>query len=155
MAARHTPGMIGHRVSWTGGPGSSAGIRILGFPIAVAWKFFDDSGAISRPRWTYYGFISLFPLLILISTILSVVLVSNPGLQREIISRRCRQVPVIGDQPATPVALGGPAGVVIGSTVSIYGALGVGNALQYAMKRSGRCRAAPRPNPILTRAGVC
>ncbi|HNQ08564.1 MAG TPA: YihY/virulence factor BrkB family protein, partial [Tetrasphaera sp.] len=145
-------GMIGHVSVVDRVDGFQRRHPVLGFPIAVAWKFFDDSGGYLAALLTYYGFISLFPLLILISTILSVVLVNDPGLQQEIIESALRQVPVIGDQLGDPRSLsGGPAGVVIGSAVSIYGALGVGNALQYAMNTIWSVPRNSRPNPILTR----
>lgn len=126
---------------------------VLGFPIAVAWKFFDDSGGYLAALLTYYGFISLFPLLILITTILSVILVNNPGLQERIIESALSQVPVVGDQLGDPKSLsGGPTGVLIGSAVSIYGALGAGNALQYAMNTIWSVPRNSRPNPLLSRA---
>jgi len=125
---------------------------VLGFPLAVAWKFFDDSGGYLAALLTYYGFISLFPLLILISTILSVVLVNNPDLQQRIIESAVRQVPVVGDQLGDPKSLsGGPVGVIVGSAASIYGALGVGNALQYAMNTIWSVPRNSRPNPLLSR----
>lgn len=126
---------------------------VLGFPIAVAWKFFDDSGGYLAALLTYYGFVSLFPLLILITTILSVILVNNPGLQERIIESALSQVPVVGDQLGDPKSLsGGPTGVLIGSAVSIYGALGAGNALQYAMNTIWSVPRNSRPNPLLSRA---
>jgi membrane protein len=45
-----------------------------GFPLAVAYKYFDDFGAYLAALLTYYGFVSLFPLLLLLSTILGFVL---------------------------------------------------------------------------------
>lgn len=126
---------------------------VLGFPIAVAWKFFDDSGGYLAALLTYYGFVSLFPTLILITTILSVVLVNNPELQERIIDSALSQVPVVGDQLGDPKSLsGGPAGVIIGSAVAIYGALGAGNALQYAMNTIWSVPRNSRPNPLLSRA---
>ena len=35
---------------------------VLGFPIAVVYKFFDDQGVYLAALITYYGFLSLFPL---------------------------------------------------------------------------------------------
>ena len=47
---------------------------VLGFPLAVVYKFFDDFGGYLAALITYYGFLSLFPLLLLFSTILGLVL---------------------------------------------------------------------------------
>jgi uncharacterized BrkB/YihY/UPF0761 family membrane protein len=35
------------------------------FPLAVAYRFFDDFGTYLAALLTYYGFVSLFPLLLL------------------------------------------------------------------------------------------
>ena len=47
---------------------------LLGFPIAVLYKFLDDQGVYLAALIAYYGFVSLFPLLLLLSTILGFVL---------------------------------------------------------------------------------
>ncbi len=46
------------------------GHRWLGFPLAVIYKFGDDQGLYLAALITYYGFLSLFPLLLLLVTIL-------------------------------------------------------------------------------------
>ena len=127
--------------------------RVLGFPIGVLYKFFDDAGGYMAALLTYYGFVCVFPLLLLIATILSVVLRNNPTLQQQILESAISQIPVVGDQLGDPQSLsGGTAGVVLGATVAIYGVLGVGNALQYAMNTIWAVPRNSRPNPFLTRA---
>ena len=39
----------------------------VGFPLAVAYKFVDDQGVYLAALMTYYGFLSLFPLLLLLA----------------------------------------------------------------------------------------
>ena len=51
---------------------------VAGFPIAVLYKYFDDDGPYLAALITYYGFLSLFPLLLLGSTILGFILAGNP-----------------------------------------------------------------------------
>ena len=41
-----------------------------GFPIAVVYKYVDDQGSYLAALVTYYGFLSLFPLLLLLSSLL-------------------------------------------------------------------------------------
>lgn len=126
---------------------------VLGFPIGVLYKFFDDAGGYMAALLTYYAFVCVFPLLLLIATILSVVLSNNPTLQQQILESALRQIPVVGDQLRDPGSLsGGPAGVIVGVLVSLYGVLGVGNALQYAMNTIWAVPRNSRPNPFLTRA---
>jgi uncharacterized BrkB/YihY/UPF0761 family membrane protein len=55
--------------------------RWLGFPIAAVYKFSDDQGPYLAALITYYGFLSLFPLLLLLVTILGFALDGNPQLQ--------------------------------------------------------------------------
>lgn len=126
--------------------------RVLGFPIAVIYKFFDDSGAYLAALMTYYGFVSLFPLLLLLSTLLSVVLRNNPGLQQYIVESAASQFPVVGKQLQDPKSLsGGVGGVVAGIAFATYGGLGVGQAVQYAMNTAWAVPRNERPNPIFAR----
>src|SRR3712207_8349248 len=50
---------------------------VAGFPIAVVYKYVDDSGPYLAALITYYAFVSLFPLLLLMSTILGHLLRSE------------------------------------------------------------------------------
>jgi membrane protein len=59
---------------------------VLGFPFAVIKKYVDDNGAREAALITYYGFLSIFPLLLLGVAILSRVLAGNPDLRRRLIS---------------------------------------------------------------------
>ena len=125
---------------------------VLGFPLGVLYKFFDDFGGYLAALITYYAFVSLFPLLLLLATILSIVLRNRPDLQQEIIDSALSQFPVVGEHLGNPTALsGGPGGVVVGILVSVYGGLGVGNAVQYALNTVWTIPRNSRPNPITAR----
>jgi uncharacterized BrkB/YihY/UPF0761 family membrane protein len=87
--------------------------RAAGFPIAVVYKYVDDSGPYLAALITYYAFVSLFPLLLLLSTILGHVLAGDPELQQRVIDSALSQFPVVGDQLGEPRGLsGGTLGVV-------------------------------------------
>ena len=58
---------------------------VLGFPYAVVKKYGDDDGGREAALITYYGFLSIFPLLLLGVAILSRVLVASPDLQQRLI----------------------------------------------------------------------
>lgn len=123
-----------------------------GFPIAVVYKFVDDQGSYLAALITYYGFLSLFPLLLLLTSILGVVLANNPHLQQEILQSALRQFPVIGSELGSPASLGGGVtAIVIGSLTALYGALGVAQATQNAMNQIWAVPRARRPNPITAR----
>jgi uncharacterized BrkB/YihY/UPF0761 family membrane protein len=123
-----------------------------GFPLAVIYKYFDDYGSYLAAQLTYYGFVSLFPLLLLFSTILGFVLAGDQSLQREVLSSALQQFPVIGQDLARPKHLGGgPIGLVVGIAGSLYGGLGVAQAFQYASNTVWAVPRNNRPNPLRAR----
>src|ERR1700710_2273499 len=69
----------------------------LGFPLAVIYKFTDDQGPFLAALLTYYGFLSLFPLLLLLTTILGYLLQHDPHLQMRILDSALGQFPLIGN----------------------------------------------------------
>ncbi|MBT0566817.1 YihY/virulence factor BrkB family protein [Williamsia sp. CHRR-6] len=126
--------------------------RPLGFLIAVIYKFVDDLGGFLAALITYYAFLSLFPLLLLLTTGLSLVLANNPDLQRSLLDSALGDMPIIGEQLSRPRQLsGGTAGVVVGSLLALYGASGVGQAVQNAMNTVWSVPRMQRPNPFMSR----
>ncbi len=123
-----------------------------GFPLAVVYKYFDDFGAYLAALLTYYGFVSLFPLLLLLSTILGFVLAGDQRLQHEVLTSALHQFPVIGGDLARPKRLGGgPVGLVVGIAGGLYGGLGVAQAFQYASNTAWGVPRNNRPNPLQAR----
>jgi membrane protein len=59
---------------------------VLGFSYAVVKKYGDDAGAREAALITYYGFLSIFPLLLLGVAVLSRVLASHPDLRERLIA---------------------------------------------------------------------
>ena len=59
---------------------------VLGFPYAVVKKFGDDEGGREAALITYYGFLSIFPLLLLGVAVLSRVLADHPDLRQRLIA---------------------------------------------------------------------
>ena len=126
--------------------------RVLGLPIAVFYKFFDDQGGNLAALVAYYAFLSLFPLLLVLSTVLGLVLDGHPGLQRDVLDSALGQFPALGDDLRTPGRIGGGTlGLVVGLVVALYGGLGVASALQNAMNVAWTVRRNERPNPFKLR----
>ena len=126
--------------------------RWLGLPIAVIYKFFDDQGVYLGVLITHYAFLSIFPLLLISSSVLGFVLRGNPELQDRILASALRQFPVIGEQLGRPEGLrGSAAAIVVGTIAAIYGALGVSLAVQNAMNIAWAVPRNQRPNPIQIR----
>jgi len=124
-----------------------------GFPLAVAYKYFDDSGGYLAALITYYGFLSLFPLLLLASTILGIVLAGDPHAQQTILHSALSQFPIIGDQLKEPNRIGGGlVGLLVGGLGALYGGIGVALAAQNAMNTAWAIPRNSRPNPFKARA---
>jgi membrane protein len=125
---------------------------VVGYPLGVIYKFVEDQGPYLAALITYYGFLSLFPLLLLLTSILGFVLQGRPDLQREILDSTLSQFPIIGEQLEQPQGLQGSVGaIVVGALVALYGALGVAQAVQNAMNVTWSVPRNRRPNPVRAR----
>lgn len=122
------------------------------YPIAVVYKFVDDQGVYLAALITYYGFLSLFPLLLLLTAGLGFVLQRQPALQERILESAVAQFPVIGEELGRPAGLeGSGVAALVGGLIAIYGALRVAQVTHHAMDV---CWAVPRhqrPNPVVAR----
>jgi membrane protein len=124
-----------------------------GFPLAVAYKFFDDQGNYLTAMITYYGFLSLFPLLLLLVSVLGFALHNNPGLQEQVLDSALSRFPVIGQQLGENVQSlrGSTVAVVVGLVGGLYGSLGVVQSAQNAFNKIWAVPRSDRPNPIKSR----
>ncbi len=125
---------------------------ILGFPIAVVYKFFDDQGNLLAAMITYYAFVAIFPLLLLASSIFGFVLQGRPELKESALNSALAQFPIIGDQLGRPEGLtGSVTAVVVGTIAAMYGALGLGQSIQHVMSTAWAVPRNSRLNPVLMR----
>ena len=72
--------------------------RWLAIPMAVVKKFGDDQGGNLAALVAYYAFFSLFPLLLVLVTILGFVLNGDPSAQKAVENSVLSQFPIIGKQ---------------------------------------------------------
>ncbi|MCW2816270.1 MAG: Ribonuclease [Nocardioides sp.] len=126
---------------------------VLGFPLAVVYKFFDDQGNYLAASISYYAFIAIFPLLLLASSIFGFILQGNPELQDEVLNSALAQFPIVGQELGRPQGLRGSTGAVVGGALAAaYGALGLGQSIQNLMATAWAIPRNSRPNPVLLRA---
>ena len=107
--------------------------RWAGVPYAVVKKFGDDNANLYVVALAWYGFTAIFPLLLVLVTVLGFVGARSVG---EGILHTLHEFPVIGSSfnPAQPGALHGSGiGLVIGLLGLLYGAQGVTQTAQQAM----------------------
>jgi YihY family inner membrane protein len=108
---------------------------VLAFPWAVMQKFGNDQAGGKAALMAYYGLFALFPLLLLLATILGFALAGDPALREQVINSAVGSIPVIGDQLRSEVhpLEGNTVALIVGIAGVIYGSLGIGFAAQNAM----------------------
>jgi YihY family inner membrane protein len=104
----------------------------LALPMGVLKKYADDQGGSLAAQLAYYAFVSLFPLLLVMVTILGFVLQGNEAAQDAVRNSVLSQFPVIGSQITLGSLKGHVGAVIVGVIVSIWGGLGVTNAAHNA-----------------------
>lgn len=107
----------------------------ISLPYAISKKFSDDSGGHLAALMTYYGFLSLFPLLIVATAFAQIVSQGNVELKDRIISGVTSYFPAIGDSLAASLHTSSRTGfaLIIGLLVAFYGARGIADSVQNAL----------------------
>jgi YihY family inner membrane protein len=120
----------------------------IAFPYAVMKKFGDDQGGNLAALIAYYGFLSLFPLLLVMVTLLRILLRNDPELQETIRTSALSNFPVIGDEISTSVhsLKGSGLALGIGLALALWAGLGVMKVLQTAMNAVWNVPYQHRPN---------
>lgn len=101
--------------------------RFTAFSYAVIKKYGEDNAGSQAALLTYYGFLSLFPLLLVLTTVTNNIIGSHPHLQTTVIQGVTDYFPLIGNQLAEHVnglqrnGLALAAGILF----TLYGARGV------------------------------
>jgi uncharacterized BrkB/YihY/UPF0761 family membrane protein len=130
--------------------------RATAFAFGVFKKFGDDAAGSLAALVAYYGFVALFPLLLVFVTVLGHLSV-NPSFARSLENSAVAQFPVLGNQLKENVQglnAGSTLGLVIGILISLYGSLGVSQAAQRAMAEVWNVPGVVRPGffPRLVRS---
>jgi YihY family inner membrane protein len=126
---------------------------VLGFPIAVAYKVFDDRAVYLAALITYYGFLSLFPLLLLFFSVVGYVLHGDPSLQHRLANSALRDFPIVGPQLRSNISAfsGSPVALAVGIAGSLYGGLGIMQAAQAAFNHIYGIPRIEQPNALSSR----
>ena len=101
------------------------------FPVAVVRKFVDDRASNLAALIAYYAFFSLFPLLLVLVSVLGFVLQDDPALQEDVVDSALARIPVVGAQLGDDVEplTGSTSALVIGLAGALWAGLGVTLAL--------------------------
>jgi YihY family inner membrane protein len=122
--------------------------RWLAFPYAVVKKFGDDEAGNLAGLVAYYGFFSVFPLMLVFVTVLGMALQGNTSLQDSIVHSALAKFPVIGTQISNNLhsLTGSGAALVVGIALSLWAGLGVVKVMQTAMNTVWNVPYRYRPN---------
>jgi YihY family inner membrane protein len=121
---------------------------VLGFPVGVVKKFGDDQAGKHAALLAYYGFLSLFPLMLVFVTVLGYTLANDPELRRQVIAATVAQFPVLGSQVADSIGTiqGSGLALLIGILGTLWGGLGITQSAQDAMNSVWNIPRKHRPN---------
>ncbi len=98
------------------------------FVYGVVKKYGDDNGGVLVSNLAYSGFVSLFPLLLVLVTILGLVASVNPAFRQDALNAVAGQVPLIGHQLTGNVhelQRSSLIGLIVGLIFLVYGATGL------------------------------
>jgi YihY family inner membrane protein len=137
----------------------------LGFPYAVVKKYGEDQAGYQSALLTYYGFLSLFPILLVLTTIVSLTTGHAQGLQTTIINSITNYFPKLGSQLSTHVHSLHKSGIalIVGIVFTIYGARGVADVFRHGVnhvwqipvkKRDGFPRSSIKSLTIIIVGGI-
>jgi membrane protein len=121
----------------------------LGIPLAVLKKFSDDGAGNAAVVIAYWGFFSIFPLLLLFVTILGFVLQGDASAQQSITHSVLKQFPIVGIRPET--LRGSPVGLAVGIAGTLLSGLGVTIAAQKAFNLVYTVPHRRQPNFLVSR----
>jgi YihY family inner membrane protein len=129
------------------------------FLVGVFMKFGDDNAGNLTVQLTYAMFVTVFPLLLLLVTILGIVLADNPADRAAVLHTALGQFPIIGQQLGHnihAIKRSSVFGLVFGIVGLIYGSTGLAQAGLFAMEQIWNIPAAARPNFLtrMARAGA-
>jgi YihY family inner membrane protein len=128
------------------------------FTFGVIKKYGDDNGGQLAASLSYTAFVSLFPLLLVLTTILGIVAAGNPALRHTVESAVTGQFPVISRQLSGVHQLrrSSYVGLVLGLLAALWGSSGLAQSAMFAMSQVWNLPGPDRPGywQRLGRAGL-
>jgi uncharacterized BrkB/YihY/UPF0761 family membrane protein len=133
--------------------------KATAFAVGLIKKYGDDNGGVLVANLAHSGFVSLFPLLLVLVTLLGLVASNDPAVRHQVLKAIAHQVPLIGDQLAGNVQQlrrSSIIGLIVGLLVLIWGAASLAQAGLFTMEQVWNLPGPARPGyfPRLGRAVV-
>ena len=121
------------------------GHRWSSLVISLVRKMSDDQGGNLAALIAYYGFLSLFPLLLSFASILGFVLAGDPGLRVRVLDSVARSFPGFAGTIDSTITGNGIA-LGVGLVIALWAGLGVTRAVEGAMNTVWYIPMTQRPN---------
>ena len=131
--------------------------RVSAFIFGVIKKYGDDNGGVLAANMAHSAFVSVFPLLLILVTVLVQVASSSPSLQAQVLAAVGTQFPAIGGTfvgQITALHRSSAAGLVVGLLILVWGASGLAQAGLFTMEQVWNLPGPARPG-YLPRLGRC
>jgi uncharacterized BrkB/YihY/UPF0761 family membrane protein len=125
--------------------------RAVGFVLAVRQKYSEDQGGYLAATITYYGFFSIFPLLLVAVTILGYLLHGHPALERSIVNSALGQFPIVGQDLRVHRLSGSGLALGLGVAASLWAGMGVFLAAENAINQIWGVPFRSRPSFLVAR----
>jgi len=125
--------------------------RAPAFVFGVIKKYGDDNGGMLVANLAHSSFVSLFPLLLVLMTILGLVASGDAALRQHAFNAIAKQLPVIGHELESNVGelrRSSEIGLVIGLVGLVWGTTGLADAAQYTMAQVWNLPGPARPGYI-------
>lgn len=121
---------------------------VAAIPVGVVKKFGDDRAGRHAALIAYYGFFSLFPLLLVLVSLLGFALQNDAQLQQRILDSALAQFPVIGQQIESNIGAltGSFVTLAVGLATALWSGIGVISATQDAMDEVWNVARRDRPS---------
>jgi membrane protein len=126
-------------------------IRGVRFVAALLKKYGDDQCGQLAALIAYYAFVSLFPLLLVLVTVLGFVLQGDPDERQKVLEGTLGQFPIISDYLKLHSLNGSGTALAVGITGSLLAGMGFTGATQTAFNRIWHVPFKHRPNWIFSR----
>jgi membrane protein len=132
---------------------------VCSLPYAVVKKYGDDNAGHQAALITYYGFLSLFPLLIVATSVVDLIAQHNAHLRDQLLSGINTYFPIVGKQLQAGIHGNSKTGLAlfIGVIVALYGARGIADAVRSVLDHAWaipKVRRTGFPKSILKSLGI-
>jgi uncharacterized BrkB/YihY/UPF0761 family membrane protein len=140
-----------HRAGDPAGGRHSAAVHAHGFRLRRGEEVRDDNGGALVSNFAYSGFVSLFPLLLVLVTILGLAASIDAGFRHEVLAAVANQVPLIGHQLTEKIHVlrrSSVIGLAVGLAGLIWGASGLAQAGLFTMEQVWNLPGPARPGYV-------